>query len=215
MGGRLPQLDLRHTTSSSGPRFPHLGKGTQPLSHTAAWGLRIGSFRGVGKAAVQGTGGQSTLLGQLLTPRSRRRATAASWASREVSGRESPRPGASRGGASRRRSSPACAGAGSRTSSGEDHAGHGCSEQLHDPAATAQRGSQTRSSCRRILCVRAGQDPSCAPRRSVRELKGMWAQRPQWPPPPWGGCLGGKRCPPSPPRSRAQFTKPLARRLPP
>lgn len=148
MGGGLPQLDLRHATLSSGPRFPHLGKGIHPLPHAAAWGLRIGYFWGRAKAAVQATGGQWTLLGRLFTPRSRCRATAASWASREVSGRESPRPGASRDGASRRRSSPGCAGAGSRTSSGEDRASHGPPgrpEQLHEPAATAQCGSQTHS----------------------------------------------------------------------
>lgn len=53
-------------------------------------------------------------------PAPRCRVTAASWASREVSGRESPHPGASRGRASRLRWSPGCAGAGSRTSCGED-----------------------------------------------------------------------------------------------
>lgn len=173
--GGCPSLTSGTPLRLLGLGFPIWERGLSPCP-TRLPGVENRLFSGAGKAEVQATGGPSTPLGQLLTPRSHRRATAASWANREVSGRESPRPGASRGGASRRRSSPACAGAASRTSSGEDHSGHGCSEQLHDPAAAAQRGSQTQSSCRRIPCVRAGQDPRCAPQRSVRELKGMWAQ---------------------------------------
>lgn len=82
-----------------------------------------------------------------------RRATAVSWASREASGSGSPRPGAPRGGASRRRSGRACASAAPRTSCGERGAcaggrappppGLGLGAGSLRPAPTPARGVKT------------------------------------------------------------------------